>query len=60
MKTLHKGGKYIVNKENEKVLERLKKGNEIYIEHNQNIFFDFDYYHYCRYNNLSPYIFVYC
>ena len=25
-----------MNKENEKVLERLKKGNEIYIEHNQN------------------------
>jgi carbonic anhydrase len=25
-----------LNKENEKVLERLKKGNEIYIEHNQN------------------------
>jgi carbonic anhydrase len=25
-----------MNKENEKVLERLKKGNEIYIKHNQN------------------------
>ena len=32
----HKGGKHTLNKENEKVLERLKKGNEIYIEHNQN------------------------